>query len=627
MDVRAELQAAESMMRMGDPRGAESACRRVVEKDPSQGGAWFMLGSIQGQSGKLEEAERSLARAEELMPTRAEPRVARARCLMLLQRWVEARDAAKTLFNARKTDAGFLSMLVNAEVCVGDSTGDPDAYQRADEACGEALAAGAAREANLLRVVPLSAMGRESEAREILGGFAKIPPPPMAVVAATSWYQRVASDSRQVAGQQEVLRPLLARPGVGETPSPQQLARACVSFTQLLGHLRLDEWAERVLAHAKKLDPHNADVIVELASKKRKSGDPQTAREMLLPLAKEKEALERPSASPRDRAIKHATIEIGLCLDDSGAHIDGLEAVQRGRRAIRLDGDARRIDQSAAPTMIRRYRAAIEAGTIPVGGTPADRSPVFFVGFPRSGTTLTEQMLEAHPSIMTTGERPVLMAIVETVRRQGQFGGDPAAALSALTEEQIGTVRERYWQFAARAIGRDAEGITLVDKLPLNILHLPWVARLFPGAKVVVALRDPRDIMVSCVFQSFGLNEWTIHMGSLESAAELYAGVMGLYLEWKSRLGLDLFESRYESMVEDPEKGIRAILDHLGLPFDEAVLRYHERAKERFVMTPSAAGVTEAVYDRSAGRWAKYRPRIDAILPTLEPYLDAFGYD
>ena len=260
-------------------------------------------------------------------------------------------------------------------------------------------------------------------------------------------------------------------------------------------------------------------------------------------------------------------------------------------------------------------------------GAPASPSEkaaathVFLVGFPRSGTTLLENVLAAHPNVVALEERPTLdVANAEFLRTPG--GLERLAGLDAQTAERL---RADYWR-CVREAGVAVESKTFIDKLPLNTPKLPIVAKLFPDAKILFARRDPRDVVLSCFRQSFQANIATFPMLTLKGAAELYAAVMRLADIYRRTLPLQVREVRYETFVANFEAEARAVCDDLGLAWDDAVLAFAERAGSRLINTPSAAQVQRGVYRGGEGQWRRYRDQMASVLPILEPWIGPHGY-
>ena len=194
-----------------------------------------------------------------------------------------------------------------------------------------------------------------------------------------------------------------------------------------------------------------------------------------------------------------------------------------------------------------------------------------------------------------------------------------------MTEEDVTGLRRIYFAEVARHMGGVPDGI-LVDKHPLNIMDVGIVHRLFPDAKLLLALRHPCDVVLSGFMQHFEPNMAMVQFGTLPDAARFYRGVMGLWQRYESVLPLHVHASRYEDLVADFEPRTRRILDFLELPWDDAIREYAERAKGRRIATPSYHQVTQPIYTRSVSRWLNYRDPMTEVLPILQPFIDAFGY-
>ncbi len=224
---------------------------------------------------------------------------------------------------------------------------------------------------------------------------------------------------------------------------------------------------------------------------------------------------------------------------------------------------------------------------------------------------------------MTAEELPLLSALQRRVAAFSASGASYPEGLSDLSGAGVAALRGAYWQAADAAVGVTA-GRRLVDKLPLALVHLGLVRRLFPKAKVLVALRDPRDVILSCFMQAFEANEAMVHFNDLGTAARLYAEIMGLWIDVREASGLDALAFRYERLVADPATTVRAICAHVGLTYSDSLLEYHRR--RRAVATPSYRDVGEPVYSRALGRWRSYRAHLADVAPILAPIVAALGY-
>jgi Flp pilus assembly protein TadD len=256
---------------------------------------------------------------------------------------------------------------------------------------------------------------------------------------------------------------------------------------------------------------------------------------------------------------------------------------------------------------------------------PATRdSPVFIVGFPRSGTTMLEQMLDAHPGLQAMDERAFLQDLVERMSSYGYLYPYDLGKLSATQCEEL---RNLYWRLTDRVAPR-RPGQRLVDKNPLNMLRLPLINRLFPNAPIILALRHPCDVLLSNYMQHFRSNAFAVLCSSLERLARGYVTAMEFWLHHAALLQPKVMHSRYEDLLDDFPGKVRQIGEFLELDDATPMLRYHEHAREKgFISTPSYTQVIEPPNKKAVGRWQRYRPYFEPVLPILDPILRHWGYD
>lgn len=252
------------------------------------------------------------------------------------------------------------------------------------------------------------------------------------------------------------------------------------------------------------------------------------------------------------------------------------------------------------------------------GGT----APVFLVGFPRSGTTLLDQLLSGHPGIAVLEEKDTLQDALHA----HALDDAKLDAFLKLDAAGLEPFRRAYWQRVAEFMPQRPPQALFVDKLPLNSVFMPLVQRLFPEARFIFALRDPRDVVLSCFMQSFDLNEAMQHFLSLEETARYYAAVMQVGADSAERLGKRVHRIRYEDVVADTEGEARRLLDFLSLPWEPAVLDIQKTARGKRINTPSYSQVAEPIYTRAKERWRKYEAQLAPVLPVLEPFVKRFGY-
>ena len=178
----------------------------------------------------------------------------------------------------------------------------------------------------------------------------------------------------------------------------------------------------------------------------------------------------------------------------------------------------------------------------------------------------------------------------------------------------------------AAAVTGGLAGRRVVDKLPLNLVDAGLISLLFPDARIIVALRDPRDAVLSCFMQDFRLNDAMAAFLGRASTAGLYHAVMSLWLHYRTVLALPWMEYRYEDLVADFEGTVRDLLSFVGEPWDPVVLRYREAIPGRAISTPSYAAVTSPIHGQAVERWRRYADWLAPEAAVLAPYVAAFGY-
>jgi tetratricopeptide (TPR) repeat protein len=239
---------------------------------------------------------------------------------------------------------------------------------------------------------------------------------------------------------------------------------------------------------------------------------------------------------------------------------------------------------------------------------------VFLVGFMRSGTTLLEQVLAAHPAVITLEERDIFRRTTE-----------PLAELAKLDGDEVVQYREAYWQ-NVRNLGLEVTGKVFLDKHPLNSLKIPLIAKMFPKAKILFAIRDPRDVVFSCFRRHFGIHAASYELLTLESAAGLYDAVMRLTKGYREKVPLEFHIHRYEDMVSDFDASIRSVCGFIGVEWAPEMQHFAERARSRAIRSMSAAQVRRGLYREGVDQWRRYSKQLEPILPILHPWVQEFGY-
>jgi tetratricopeptide (TPR) repeat protein len=315
-----------------------------------------------------------------------------------------------------------------------------------------------------------------------------------------------------------------------------------------------------------------------------------------------------------------------------------LDALGRHEEAYRVLVDAHRSQAEhlklTAPLAALRGAPALSIAEYPCDPADVARwdhssapaaadSPVFIVAFPRSGTTLLELSLDAHPLLKSMDEQPFLQNALDDLLA---LGIRYPAELGAVTHEQLQEVRERYWARVKRKITLEPQQ-RLVDKNPLNLLRLAVIKRLFPHAKVLLAIRHPCDVLLSCYMQHFRAPDFAQLCQDLPTLCAGYRRAFDFWYAQQALLGAHVLELRYETFVNEFESELRRVIEFIDLPWNDAALAPATRAQEkRFISTPSYSQVVQPVTAKAVGRWLPYREHFAPSLAQLRPYFERWGY-
>jgi tetratricopeptide (TPR) repeat protein len=423
--------------------------------------------------------------------------------------------------------------------------------------------------------------------------------------------------------------------------------------------LRLGAYAEAepLFHRALALAPGDTDALAGLAGLACQRGDNEGARrlvEQILALEPgnieaalvtaetavaerrwlEAEATMRPLLSRRDLAeLDRATALILLAdaLHGQGRHQEAFAAYEAGNAGFRLMyrsrfealGVEREVDRAAR--LFRYFRRADRDGwrSSPLDGDPDETFPehLFVIGFPRSGTTLLENIFDAHPRVAALDEVPTLAGAV------GEWFGDDAG-LDRLASADAAALRARRREHAAKVEAQrpDASSKLLVEKLPLFGMYVPLIRKLFPRAKIVFALRDPRDVVLSCLRRRFLINSAMYEFTALETAARFYDRVMTLSQACLELTQPEVLYLRNEDLVADFDGWAHRLCEFAGLEWSEAVRDFAEAARRKDIRTPSANQVRAGINSGGVGQWRTYRTELEPVLPILEPWVRRFGY-
>jgi tetratricopeptide (TPR) repeat protein len=326
--------------------------------------------------------------------------------------------------------------------------------------------------------------------------------------------------------------------------------------------------------------------------------------------------------------------ELGTVLDRQGRYNEAMSAILEAKSLLRANAsyhlDALRImrmrlrllRENLDPDMLHRW-ISLSPDLQPI------RKLALLCGHPRSGTTLLEQVLDSHPSLISAEETEIFHneAYIPLTRN---FPPDAPmlSVLESSREQMLLQSRENYFCVIQKFLGAPIADRLLIDKNPSLTFLIPHFLRIFPEAKVLVALRDPRDVCLSRFMQPFyPVGQVSSAYLSLSTTVDEYTELTNMWQNTKLLVPTAFLQVRYEDMVANLETVARKVLSFLAVPWDERVLRFHEHARHKMVRSPTYADVTQKVFKRSRGRWQNYQHYLEPHLAKLEPFVRMFAYN
>ena len=323
-----------------------------------------------------------------------------------------------------------------------------------------------------------------------------------------------------------------------------------------------------------------------------------------------------------------ASFGLASASDRQGHHNEAWQALRAAHAAqlnIARDVVPELLAKDSQPLLMTDRMVSRHAyeGWRPLSSPDGRQSPVFVVGFPRSGTTLLEQMLDAHPDFQSMDERAFIHELTEGMELVGQHYPDDLANLTQVEAEQLRAVYFRRVDHVLPMLGQRR----LVDKNPLNMLCLPMIMRLFPQARIILCLRHPCDVLLSCYMQPFRSPAFMVLCTSLQRLARGYVQAFEHWYQQVEVFAPHVLEWRYESVVSQFDDHVTRLGQFLELADASPMARFAEHAQsKRFISTPSYAQVTQGINRKAIDRWHAYREQFEPILPLLRPLIERLGY-
>lgn len=249
--------------------------------------------------------------------------------------------------------------------------------------------------------------------------------------------------------------------------------------------------------------------------------------------------------------------------------------------------------------------------------------------FPRSGTTLLECLLGNHPNVVASDEMEVFTKriIPELVGASGGESLENPDHLDKLDDRSVLRLQETYFKCQENALGQPLQGGVLIDKNPSFTVFIPLFLKVFPDAKILVPLRDPRDVVLSCYAQYFPVNPFSINFLDLEKAAQRYAHDMKIWTQTRSSLPSgQWYEISYEKLTENAELETKQVCDFLGVSWVPEILDHHQSSQTLVHNAPTYADARHEIYRGACGRWRNYEEYMEPLKPILEPIMNELGY-
>jgi tetratricopeptide (TPR) repeat protein len=404
---------------------------------------------------------------------------------------------------------------------------------------------------------------------------------------------------------------------------PDASSEACTRLAEIYERQHRLEEAGELIDRALGLNPGNAMALLGRARLDRQANRLGDAERRLRSIP--------PGAERETRAL--ACYELGSVLDRQKRYDEAMAAFLEAKSILRLDAAPHINELKVVRERLKLARESLTPETLQRWADQGaqlqpSRRLALLAGHPRSGTTLLEQVLDAHPDIVSSEETMIFHDYAFVPLRRGFEDPLMLPVLEAASVEALRQARAAYFQAIELSLGSPLAGRLLVDKNPSYTFLIPALVRIFPEIKLLIALRDPRDVCLSVFMQPLvPLKQGNAGYLSLASTVDDYVELMSMWRTLARIIKNPYLEIRYEDIVESLADVAPKVLSFLDVPWDARILKFDEHARGKMVRSPTYADVAKPVFKTAMGRWRNYQKYLEPHLEKLEPFVKAFGYE
>lgn len=550
----------------------ESAVRSALSRAPDAGKHHYALGQILARRGRHLDALASFEKTIQLRPQWSSAYIRAGEMLARLGRLEEGLRALERAVRLKPDHARARRQLGHLYAFLGKYAKAASAYQRA------------------LRIEPLHAVTHMALGTSLQNGGD--------FHAAARCYRRAIDLDPGLADAHSNLATALQGLGLPDEAEPvfRKALELAPDHTHALAGLasileiqaRFHEGLALIAHHATR-ESADIELITTYARLKNRLGEHREGIRTL------EGALRKGPVGSAQRRRMHFVL--GDCYDAVSEFESAFSHYRAGNilKPGRFDPDNHR---AQIETLIRTFDGAFVSR--PTQRNPGSEKLVFIVGMPRSGSSLVEQILAAHPDIHACGERDDIAKLVMSLDHEGRESGGYPRCLAAITSARLETAAQAY---LTRNSAEQGEALRITDKSPGNFLHLGLIERLFPACRIVHCVRHPLDTGLSCYFQDFA-GQTVPFAQNLEHIGIYYREYRRIMSHWQNTLSLPIMDVHYEELVAEPERIAREMVGFLGLEWSDNCTRHHEI--ERVVLTASSAQARRPVYQHSVRRFRNY---------------------